>query len=257
MIGLSMTSYNGRTPGDFERWLGEVESLGFDFVELVSEWPNFLTRENWKPYADVLASFKLEVTIHAPFSDVNIGSLNERIRGASLEVLREALEVASHLNALVVTVHPGHCSPASRRFHDDYNRVHKASLRELERCSEEFGIVVGIENMPRFPILDAQTPERLKELLEETELGVTLDVGHLNTVGLPLERFFELLGKRIVHAHLHDNNGGGDEHLPLGTGTVPWREVLSRIGDVTMALEVSSLDDARASLAFLRDIGEL
>ena len=257
MIGLSMTSYNGRTPGDFERWLGEVESLGFDFVELVSEWPNFLTRKNWKAYADVLTSFKLEVTIHAPFSDVNIGSLNERIRGASLEVLREALEVASHLNALVVTVHPGHCSPASRRFHDDYNRVHKASLRELERYSEEFGIVVGIENMPRFPILDAQTPERLKELLEETELGVTLDVGHLNTVGLPLERFFELLGKRIVHAHLHDNNGGRDEHLPLGTGTVPWRKVLPQLQGLRWAFEVSSVSDALASLAFLRDIGEL
>ena len=257
MIGLSMTAYSGRTLEDFEIWLGEVESLGFDFVELVSEWPNFFTRETWKSYADVLDSFRLKVTLHAPFSDVNMGSLNERIRRASLEVLKEALEVASHLNALVVTVHPGHCSPASRRFHDDYNRVHKVSLRELERCSEEFDTVVGIENMPRFPILDAQTPERLKELLEETELGVTLDVGHLNTVGLPLERFFELLGKRIVHAHLHDNNGGRDEHLPLGTGTVPWREVLSRIGDVTMALEVSSLEDARASLAFLRDIGEL
>ncbi len=221
MIGLSMTSYNGRTLRDFGRWLEEAEKLGFDFVELVSEWPNFLTRESWKAYADVLASFKLEVTIHAPFSDVNIGSLNERIRRTSLEVLRETLEVGSHLDALAVTVHPGHCSPASMRYRADYNRVHKDSLKKLEGLSEEFGVVVGVENMPTFPILDAQTPERLKELLEETQLGVTFDVGYLNTVGLPLERFLELLRGRIVHAHLHDNNGERDEHLPWAPARFP------------------------------------
>lgn len=257
MIGLSMTSYRGRTLREFEDWLERVEELGFDFVELVSEWPNFLTRETWKTYADVLGSFDIEVTVHAPFSDVNVGSLNEKIRRASLEVLRESLDVASNLNALVVTVHPGHCSPASRRFHGDYNRVHKSSLRELERYSSEFGTPVGVENMPSFPILDAQMPERLAELLEETDLGVTFDIGHLNTVGFPFERFLELLGKRIVHLHLHDNSGESDEHLPLGNGTIPWKKVLPWLRDFTWALEVTGIEDARASLGFLRDIGEL
>ncbi|MEO2152241.1 MAG: sugar phosphate isomerase/epimerase family protein [Thermococcus sp.] len=257
MIGLSMTSYTGRTPEEFERWLEEAEGLGFDFVELVSEWPNFLTRETWKTYANALESFELEVTVHAPFSDVNIGSLNEKLRTASIEVLAETLDVASRLNALAVTVHPGHCSPASRKFREDYNRVHRDSLRELERFSEEFGIRVGVENMPTFPILDAQTPERLAELLDGINLGVTLDVGHLNTVGFPFERFMELLGERIVHVHLHDNSGKSDEHLSLGRGTVPWREVLPRLEKFSRALEVSSLDDARVSLAFLRDIGGL
>ncbi|AHL22674.1 sugar phosphate isomerase/epimerase family protein [Thermococcus nautili] len=257
MIGLSMTSYTGRTPEEFERWLEGAEGLGFDFVELVSEWPNFLTRETWKTYADVLGSFELGVTVHAPFSDVNIGSLNERLRRASIEVLRETLDVASRLNALVVTVHPGHCSPASRKFREDYNRVHRDSLRELEGLSGEFGVKVGVENMPSFPILDAQTPERLAELLDGIGLGVTLDVGHLNTVGFPFERFMALLGDRIVHVHLHDNSGKSDEHLPLGRGTVPWRKVLPKLIKFSRALEVSSLDDARVSLAFLRDIGEL
>ena len=257
MIGLSMTAYDGRSQRDFERWLGEVYELGFDFVELVSEWPHFVTRETWKTYAETLESFGLNVTLHAPFSDVNIGSLNERLRRASLDVLKEALEVSSLLNARAVTLHPGHCSPASRKFRADYNRVHRDSLRELEKLSEEFGVKVGVENMPNFPILDAQTPERLAELLDGINLGVTLDVGHLNTVGFPFERFMGLLGGRIVHVHLHDNSGKSDEHLPPGSGTVPWRVVLPGIMGFDWTLEVSSLNDARASLAFLRDIGAL
>ncbi|WP_297535737.1 sugar phosphate isomerase/epimerase [Thermococcus sp.] len=257
MIGLSTTSYPGRTFEEFERWLEEAEGLGFEFVELVSEWPNFITRETWRAYAEILGSFGLKVTIHAPFSDVNIGSLNERLRRASIEVLEETLDVASRLNAFVVTVHPGHCSPASRKFREDYNRVHRNSLRELEKLSGEFGVRVGVENMPSFPILDAQTPERLAELLDGTELGVTFDLGHLNTVGFPFERFMKLLGGRIVHVHLHDNSGKSDEHLPLGRGTVPWRKVLPELEKFGWALEVSSLEDAEVSLTFLRDIGEL
>ncbi|WP_456422797.1 sugar phosphate isomerase/epimerase family protein [Thermococcus sp.] len=257
MIGLSMTSYGSRTPEEFEGWLEKVEGLGFGFVELVSEWPNFLTLETWKAYADVLASFQLNVTVHAPFSDVNIGSLNERIRRASLEVLTETLEIASRLGALAVTVHPGHCSPASRKYRADYNRVHHSSLEKLENLSEEFGVKVGVENMPRFPILDAQRPERLAELLKGTSLGVTFDVGHLNTVGGDFEGFLELLGDRILHVHLHDNRGKSDEHLPLGRGTVPWENILPRLRKLPWALEVLSLDDAEESLAFLRSIGEL
>ncbi|WP_457743017.1 sugar phosphate isomerase/epimerase family protein [Thermococcus sp.] len=257
MIGISTTSYSGRSRETFERWLERVEELGFEFVELVSEWPNFLTKETWRAYSEILESFGLEVTVHAPFSDVNVGSLNERLRRASLEVLKETLEVASLLNAFVVTVHPGHCSPASRKYRKDYNRVHRHSLKELERLSKEFGVKVGVENMPSFPILDAQTPERLAELLEGINLGVTLDVGHLNTVGFPFELFMELLGDRIVHVHLHDNSGKSDEHLPLGRGTVPWRRVLPELKGLSWALEVSSIRDAKESLAFLRSVGVL
>jgi sugar phosphate isomerase/epimerase len=111
--------------------------------------------------------------------------------------------------------------------------------------------------MPRFPILDAQRPERLAELLEGTNLGVTFDVGHLNTAGFPFGRFMELLEDRIAHLHIHDNSGKSDEHMPIGGGTVPWKAVLRRLRGLTWALEVLSLNDALSSLAFLRDIGEL
>ncbi|WP_297508692.1 sugar phosphate isomerase/epimerase [Thermococcus sp.] len=257
MIGLSTTAYPGRNVRAFEEWLRAVKELGFDAVELVSEWPNFLTRTNWKSYSELIESYSLAVTVHAPFSDVNIGSLNSRIREASLEVLEEALEVSSLLNALSVTVHPGHCSPASRKYRDDYNWVHRQSLSRLGELSREYGVTVGVENMPSFPILDAQTPERLAELLEGIELGVTFDLGHLNTTTRDFEGFLRIFKGRIVHIHLHDNSGKADEHLAVGDGIIPWREVLPKLPGVPRVLEVSSLEDAERSLGYLRDIGGL
>jgi sugar phosphate isomerase/epimerase len=185
---------------------------------------------------------------------LNIASFNDRIREASLGIIRETVELAAELGALVVTMHPGHCSPISVKNREKYLEIHRESLRKIARWSEEYGIKIGVENMPRFPILDAQNCDRLMEIIEGVEIGVTFDVGHLNTTTGNFDRFIELFGERIVHVHLHDNSGERDEHLPLGEGTVPWERVVPKLPDVTWTLEVSDLKSARKSLEFLRNL---
>jgi sugar phosphate isomerase/epimerase len=254
MIGLSMTAYGEKTLEGFEAWVKSAKELGFEFIEILSEWPHYLTRENLPFFRDVLNSYGLKATIHAPFSDLNIASFNDRIREASLGIIRETVELAAELGALVVTMHPGHCSPISVKNREKYLEIHRESLRKIARWSEEYGIKIGVENMPRFPILDAQNCDRLMEIIEGVEIGVTFDVGHLNTTTGNFDRFIELFGERIVHVHLHDNSGERDEHLSLGEGMVPWERVVPKLPDVTWALEVSDLKSARKSLEFLRNL---
>jgi sugar phosphate isomerase/epimerase len=251
MLGLSTTAL-GDEP--LERWLEEVSSSGFKFVEWISEWPRYMDAGSARALAEKIHSFGLDLSIHAPFSDLNIGSFNERIRRASMRLLRETLEIAADIDAVAVTVHPGHCSPLSRKYRERYVEIHRSSLHTLDEWREEFGVKLGVENMPSFPILDAQTPERLSELLEGTGLGVTFDVGHLNTSTGEFKRFLELLGDRVVHLHLHDNHGVNDEHLALGEGTVPWDEVLPRLPNVPATLEVGGIREGKKSLYFLKKV---
>lgn len=215
---------------------------------------HYLTQENVGFFKGILNSYGLKATVHAPFSDLNIASFNARIRNASLEIIHETVELAAELGALVVTIHPGHCSPISVKNRAEYLRIHRESLKRIARWSEEYGVKIGVENMPHFPILDAQNCDRLMEIIEGVEMGVTFDVGHLNTTTKNFDRFIKLFGDRIVHVHLHDNSGGRDEHLPIGEGTVPWIRVVPELPDVTWALEVSDLKSARRSLKFLRKL---
>ncbi len=251
MIGLSMTAYGEKSLKGFEDWVRAAKELGFGFIEILSEWPHYLSRDNLALFREVLDSYRMEATVHAPFSDINIASFNERIREASLEIIRETLELSAELEAVAVTIHPGHCSPVSVKNRREYLEIHRESLREITRWSEEYGVKVGVENMPRFPILDAQNCDRLAEIIGEIEIGVTFDVGHLNTTTRDFDRFLELFGGRIVHVHIHDNSGERDEHLPVGAGTIPWRRVLPKLPEVTRALEVNDLESARRSLEFL------
>lgn len=108
-----------------------MEKSGFKVVEIVSEHPHFLSRDNWEEIHEAVESTNLRASVHAPFGDLNTASFNERIRKASLEVLEETLEASSRLEAIVVTIHPGHCSPVSRKYQARYLETHRGgpSLR--------------------------------------------------------------------------------------------------------------------------------
>ena len=86
-------------------------------------------------------------------------------------------------------------------------------------------------------------PEEVKALLDRFPgLGFCLDVGHalveLGPRGPLL--YWEALGERLLHLHLHDNHGRKDDHLPVGAGSVPWEALapLLRGFSGTAALEV-------------------
>jgi len=58
-------------------------------------------------------------------------------------------------------------------------------------------------------------PEELLGMVEGIEgVGITIDIGHANTVG-KVPEFLPFL-KRAAHLHVHDNHGVSDEHLALG-----------------------------------------
>ena len=104
-----------------------------------------------------------------------------------------------------------------------------------------------------FQILDGQTAERIHELVDGTNLYVTFDVGHLCTVTKNYIEFLELLGDRIIHIHLHDNDGKNDSHLAVGDGVIPWDDVLGILPkDIAWSLEVRNLDDLKRSLELLK-----
>ena len=235
--------------------LNNLVRYNLDFVEILNEGYHSLNEYNYHLHLEFLESYGLKNIIHAPFSDVNIASLNERLRRPMLQLIFNTLEIAQKMGSLLVVLHPGHFSPLSKRFLRTYEKVHKRSLEEIDRVAQKLDIKVGLENMPAFPILDGLTPERLYELIDGTDLYITFDVGHLNTVNSEFEEFIDLLGDRIIHVHLHDNDGKNDNHLPLGEGSIDWNALIRNLPkDITWGIEMESLRDLEKSLKYLQSL---
>jgi sugar phosphate isomerase/epimerase len=64
------------------------------------------------------------------------------------------------------------------------------------------------------------------------------------------------LGDRISHVHIHDNVGKKDEHLPLGKGTINWKQVMDKLSDYKgiFVTEMSSIEEGIQCLEFLRKL---
>lgn len=224
MIGISSPEFSAYR---FEEVIEEV-SKEFDHWEIFAEAEHRLPAIQQR-FFDVLPSYKLSYSIHAPISDINIASLNERIREDSVIEILTTAETAAALNINLITVHPGVTSMSVPYMEERSVEKAKLSLRSLDRIAAEYGVTIAIENMPAFPFFLGQTAEEMKELIGTTNLGFCLDIGHANTTG-QTEALIAEFKDRLVNVHIHDNHGVNDEHLTLGEGEIDFKKV---IGDLS------------------------
>ena len=104
-------------------------------------------------------------------------------------------------------------------------------LRNVLELGEQYGVQVLIENVglrPKQSLL-FDLPEFMALLDVFPQAGVLLDTGHAHVNGWDIPAVIKTLGKRLVACHLHDNSGQGDEHLPIGQGSIAWEAYFKAI----------------------------
>jgi sugar phosphate isomerase/epimerase len=219
MISVSSPAFSALP---FRQALDSI-AASFRAWEVVAEGRHDL-RDIEAEFIELTPSYGLEFSAHAPMSDINIGSLNPRMREAALSELEAGLAACRRLGMDVYTVHPSFLTPIGMVSRDKVVSTARDSLNRLDSLSREVGVRVALENMPRSPFCMGTTPPALLEMIEGTDLGICLDVGHAHTNGL-LRDFLEL-APRVINLHIHDNRGDLDEHLPIGEGTVDFKLVI-------------------------------
>ena len=203
--------------------------------------------------------------IHLP----NLTDIPERILHGSI-IHRQPENIAAKRKEELIAIFALHCrlaktlSASKVVFHCDYF----AAIWEKEAWIES-----RVDLWSRF--LNAQTsnPEIcLENFIDETPhmlatlidriahpgLGICLDVGHAHcNSAVPVANWIKVLGRRIYHVHLHNNDGINDKHWPITRGTLDMKKTLELIAryasDATITLEC----DHRESLSWLNENGYL
>lgn len=248
MIALSSPSLSLLPVGEAM----EKVAAHFRGWEIVGEGRHFLP-EIEQELARLLPSYDLRCSVHAPLSDVNLGSLNPRMLQASLKEVIDSVAVAGRLGLGPFTVHPGFYTPLGQSNRPAAWNATKDSLRQIERVAQEHGVQVALENMPAMPISMIINPEQMEEMLAGTKLGICFDIGHAHTTH-NLESYLRLQD-RFVNLHVHDNEGHYDQHLPLGKGKIPLARLLPLNGyRGWYVVEAKSLEEGRASAQVLEQL---
>ena len=191
-----------------------------------------------------LANFA-RVSIHGPLGNASLASINPGIWRESVRQYLGAIELAHDIGAAVLVVHPGDLRDP--RFLSEFTRLSQDALAQLARRAEELGVTLAVENCGPYHAGVDRTAAGLVSLIDgpgSPRVGACLDTGHAAVNG-NLADLVRLLGKRIVHLHLHDNHGQRDEHLPIGRGTIDFAPLAAVLADFDgMAIAEVVWDDA-------------
>lgn len=239
---------------DSIEWIFGIEGAGFSGWEIVADGSyRFDNRESFLQVSEALASSGLKVTVHAPYSDLNLASLNHSIWKESVRQIRICVERASDFTDRV-TIHPGYLSPLGKLIPSKVWELQKEALREIGRSAEDAGVIACLENMGGPREVLGKLPSELAGMVDGIEgIGLTFDLGHAHMEG-KVREFLSELG-RADHLHIHDNHGQHDEHLALGDGTIDWEYAGSVIRNSyfgIVVVEGRDLSEGRRSATLFR-----
>ncbi len=237
------------SPGFVTTPVGELlEHISKDFKvwEITSEYKHYLPAIEVE-LVRLLPSYNVKLQVHAPFADINIASLNDEMKRASMRSIERVIESARKLNIEIVTVHPGFYSPISFVNKEEAKRRNMASIVRLGKLAREHSLLLALENMPAIQWVILETADDIARALDEAKIGMCYDLGHANTTGRTEDML--RLNEKFVNVHVHDNTGERDAHLPVGKGRADVRRSVSALHDYkgNFILEVRDFHDALES----------
>ena len=243
-IGVSNLAFY---PQSFNEILEYLEAQDVDFCEIINEYPYNEIDE------DLLESYKVKLTVHAPLSDINLASHNQSIRTSSIKEVKKSMDRAVKWDSDLVVVHPGSMPVLGKKIREKIFQHNLESLQELASYAEDCGVYMCVENMPVIESLLFQDLKELHSLLEKINAYMTLDVGHAHNSGFSPEEMVQY--PLIRHIHLSDNDGTWDHHNALGTGNIDFSSLFKGLNDVkydgVLVVEVKNPQDVVKSLNYL------
>jgi len=247
MIGLSSSWGGAQGMGIYES-VKRIAGLGFKLIELGA---------NHGYEEDIPATLRKikrdfpgkQFTIHGYFPPISRDRVWVNpclgLTALNRKILAKSFEAAKMVDALVVGFHPGYLTIAETGGYEskvikgmyEFNTKGKIERKEgyanalkfyklgLE-LSAESGIPFAVENVPfdYEPIF--QTQKDYEDLLEKLpKLKLLYDIGHAQLV-FPDPLWPLKYPSRIGEVHISDADV--HDHMPLGTGKVKFKEILSQ-----------------------------
>ncbi len=174
--------------------------------------------DDFQQVARRLQDAGLNCTLHAPFYELYIGSLDPHIQAISRYKLRKAFELIELFKPESIVCHLGFEENKHGYREDLWFKHSLAGWRDLLVIATEQKTFVMFENTYE------RTTKQLKQILvalDSPYAKFCFDVGHVTAFAKnSWQDWLPELAPWLGQLHLHDNNGTLDDHLGLGEGIV-------------------------------------
>jgi sugar phosphate isomerase/epimerase len=231
----------------FEKDLAEIETYrearGYHGIEWsLDGWRLMVARERRRRDLDRLRSVSPVCSLHAPYTDLEIGHRDTEYAKAACRILQDYVDAAAELGAHHVNIHVGTFDPSP----EELSRENLArNLTILMEHGRRRGVPLTIENLRGGP---SSEPESLAALLRQTGAPVTFDVGHARGCAWVLqgkgsvEDFLFAIPTPILASHIYLIEREDMHFAPEAMEDMaPTLDALAKVGCEFWVLELHSL----------------
>lgn len=187
--------------------------IGFEAKELDS-----VAYPEIEAVAQQLHNHGCRISLHAPFWDLNPGSMDPLIRQISRLRIHQFLDLFTLFQPLMAVCHTGY-DPRHHKGHQQF-WLDQSELfwGPMVARAEASKVPLALENVWEY---GPESHRKLLDAFNSSYFGFCLDLGHQHSFSsTTLSVWLDVLADYLMEIHLHDNDGSHDSHLPVGHGTV-------------------------------------
>ncbi len=194
------------------------------------------------------------VTFHCALWDLAPSARDSKVRAATMERMRQCLDIAEELGIEWVNLHLDFFPLAKHPDHLGHWTERQAAFwRELLQGRS---LTVLLENVWE---PDPEIARAAVDAVGMDCVGACLDAPHVHRSSERAQsEWVAVLGDRIRCLHVSDNDGTFSQHLPPGRGTIDWEDLLGALVrhglSVPAVMEVPGVEGARESIEYLASI---
>ena len=215
-----------------DRILEASAETGFDGIELnlneeILEFPR-IKRRTIREKAESLG-LELPSLCTGLLWKYNLASPDEKIREKGIEIIKKGCEFASDIGSNVLLVVPAVATPEVS--YEEMWSLSKSSILEAAITAEDYGVILGIENVWNRFLYSPLEFRRFVEEINHPNVKVYFDVGNVFLLGYP-QHWIHYLSDLIVCVHVKDFMQSNMQFRQLLEGDIPWSEVMKAFRDV-------------------------
>jgi sugar phosphate isomerase/epimerase len=213
----------------FDTMFDDVAAAGFhpEIRMTKADYLAKMTRSRFAGMRELIEKRSLRTFTHGPFFGLDIASLDICLSEYSADCLNIGLEATSALGGSVMVMHTGYLPQFSRGGRRHWLRNWAERMPRIVERAEKLGVTIALENTwddrPEIML-------RLADMLPGDSVRFCLDTGHVNAFShIGINRWWDMIGDRVVALHLHDNDGLSDDHLAPGEGMFDFETLAGRL----------------------------
>ena len=228
VVGVNTFAYANTTP--VLETVRRLSGIGYRSFELVVQPPQLPLRDydaaSRRELSGLLSTLDpVHCSLNLPSLDHNMASPWREVRDFTVDMFKQAVDLASDLAVPNIVVVPGRLSPFVPASPESRTKRLRDCVERVLDYAQPRGVGLAIENVPMGAFPDAISLGAFVRGFASPEVGVCFDVANAHfyreSPAAGLRQVADVL--RIVH--VSDTTQEVWKHDPVGTGTVPFGEV--------------------------------